>query len=114
MANELPVLTSRIAGIGELVDDDVNGLLLAPGRDDVIVAGVERLAADPQLRARWGKAGRERVLRDYDVTHSAELLESLFRSQGGGDFARSAAADLDDGPLQGRGPQQHETVDATA
>jgi colanic acid/amylovoran biosynthesis glycosyltransferase len=107
MANELPVVTSRIAGIAELVDDEANGLLLPPGRDDVITDALERLAADPQLRTRWGRAGRERVLRDFDVARSAELLESLFTSRGAGALGPDAARG------HAWGPQQQETADAT-
>jgi glycosyltransferase involved in cell wall biosynthesis len=117
MANELPVVTSRIAGIAELVDDGANGLLLPPGRDDVIADALARLAADPDLRARWGSAGRERVLRDYDVARSAELLESLFRSRGAGALNRSTPGGGQGGAGGSdhrRGPQQQETVDATA
>lgn len=110
MANELPVITSRIAGIAELVDDGVNGLLLPPGRDDVIADALERLAADPELRAQWGRAGRERVLRDYDVGRSAALLESLFTSRGAGASGRVVASR----PGPGHGPQQQETVDLSA
>jgi colanic acid/amylovoran biosynthesis glycosyltransferase len=110
MANELPVVTSRIAGIAELVDDDANGLLLPPGREDVIVDALERLAADPELRARWGRAGRERVLRDYDVGRSAVLLESLFTSRGAGALGRAAAGRAG----STHGPQQQERVDASA
>jgi glycosyltransferase involved in cell wall biosynthesis len=84
MANELPVVTSRLAGIAELVDDGVSGFVVAPARDDVIVDALEPLAADPQMRARFGRAGRERVLHDFDVTRSAEQLESLFTSLGAG------------------------------
>ena len=114
MANETPVVTSRIAGIAELVDDDVNGLLLPPGRADVIAAAVERLAADPELRAQWGRAGRERVLRDYDVARSAEQLESLFTSRGAGALGHVGARGAQSQPGQEWGPQQQETVDATA
>jgi glycosyltransferase involved in cell wall biosynthesis len=110
MANELPVVTTRIAGIAELVDDGVNGLLLPPGRDDVITEALERLARDPALRVRWGQAGRERVLRDYDVGRSAALLQSLFTSRGAGEPERAASGRA--GPSQG--PQQPETVDASA
>jgi colanic acid/amylovoran biosynthesis glycosyltransferase len=110
MANELPVVTTRIAGIAELVDDGVNGLLLPPGRDDVVAEALERLARDPALRARWGRAGRERVLRDYDVGQSAAVLESLFTSRGAGASGRAAAARA----RPRYGPRQQETVDAGA
>ena len=107
MANELPVITSRLAGIAELVDDGVNGLLLPPGRDDVIAEALERLAADPELRAQWGRAGRERVLHDYDLGRSAALLESLFTSRGAGACGADSAA-------PGHGPQQQEMVVSSA
>jgi glycosyltransferase involved in cell wall biosynthesis len=113
MANELPVVTSRLAGIAELVDHDVNGLLLAPGRADVIVDALARLAADPELRARWGRAGRERVLRDYDVARSAQQLESLFTSRGAGAGVQASLKRRGEQDHEW-GPQQHETVDATA
>jgi glycosyltransferase involved in cell wall biosynthesis len=106
MANELPVVTSRLAGIAELVDDGVNGFVVPPARDDVIVDALEPLAADPQLRARFGRAGRERVLRDFDVTRSAEQLELLFTSRGAGGRAGLAQ--------EGEGPQQQDGVDASA
>lgn len=115
MANELPVVTSRIAGIAELVDEGVNGVLLPPGRDDVLADALGRLSADPELRARWGRAGRERVLRDYDVARSAEVLELLFTSRGAGALGGSSAGvGGRGGSGYGRGPQQQETVDATA
>jgi glycosyltransferase involved in cell wall biosynthesis len=110
MANELPVVTSRLAGIAELVDHDENGLLVAPARDDVIGQALERLAADPALRARWGRAGRERVLRDFDVGRSAAQLQELFTSRGAGATGRAGAGRRH----ADQGPQQQEVVDASA
>jgi colanic acid/amylovoran biosynthesis glycosyltransferase len=110
MANELPVVTSRLAGVAELVDHGINGLLVPPARADVIVDAVQRLAADPALRVRWGRAGRERVMRDFDVAESAALLESLFTSRGAGASGRVTPSRL----RPGYGPQQQETVEASA
>jgi glycosyltransferase involved in cell wall biosynthesis len=107
------VVTSRLAGIAELVDHDVNGLLLPPGRADVIADALARLAADPELRARWGTGGRERVLRDYDVARSAQQLESLFTSRGAGAVRHGPHNRRSERDHQW-GPQQQETVDATA
>jgi colanic acid/amylovoran biosynthesis glycosyltransferase len=109
MANELPVVTSRLAGIAELVDDGVNGFLISPARVDALVDALEPLATDPELRARFGRAGRERVLRDYDVTRSAEQLELLFTSLGAG--GRAGPGRLG---RQEDGPQQQDAVDASA
>ncbi len=111
MANELPVVTSRLAGIAELVDDGVNGFVIAPARDDLLVEALQTLAADPQLRARFGRAGRERVLRDYDVARSAEQLERLFTTRGaGGGAGRTRRGQAQ----EGGGPQQQDVVEASA
>jgi colanic acid/amylovoran biosynthesis glycosyltransferase len=113
MANELPVVTSRLAGIAELVDDGVNGYVVPPAREDVLVDALQSLAADPGLRARMGRAGRERVLRDYDVGRSAEQLQGLFVSRGAA--ARDATRPPRHGPVQeGGGPQQQDVVEASA
>ncbi len=82
MAAGLPVLSTRIAGIGELVQDGVNGTLVAPGRPEPIAEALAGLAEDPERAQRWGAAGRERVARAFDVATAARLLEELFAARG--------------------------------
>jgi colanic acid/amylovoran biosynthesis glycosyltransferase len=77
MAHGLPVVTTRIAGISELVEDGVNGAVVPAGRVDRLADELARLAADPVLRARWGQAGSERVRREYDIRGSAQRLARL-------------------------------------
>jgi glycosyltransferase involved in cell wall biosynthesis len=77
MAHGLPVVTTRIAGIAELVQDGVSGAVVAPGRADLVAEALARLGADPELRARWGDAGRARVRRDHDIESSARRLARL-------------------------------------
>jgi colanic acid/amylovoran biosynthesis glycosyltransferase len=78
MAHGLPVVATRIAGVSELVQDGVNGAVVAAGRVDLIVDALARLAADPELRARWGAAGRHGVRDDHDIRASALTLAELF------------------------------------
>ena len=77
MAMRLPVVTTHIAGIPELVDHDVSGLLLPPGRVDALAAALTRLAADPELRARMGEAGRRKVETEFESGASARELREL-------------------------------------
>jgi colanic acid/amylovoran biosynthesis glycosyltransferase len=77
MAHSLPVVTTQIMGIPELVENGDNGLLVAPGRVDVLVDALAYLAADPELRDRLGARGREKVLSEFDVNTSARQLEAL-------------------------------------
>jgi glycosyltransferase involved in cell wall biosynthesis len=78
MALERPVVTTQIMGVPELVEDGVSGLLVPPGDLGPLVTALERLAGDPDLRRELGRAGRAKVLAEYDVTGSAERLQALF------------------------------------
>jgi glycosyltransferase involved in cell wall biosynthesis len=78
MATGLPVVTTRIMGIPELVEDGRAGLLVRPGRPDELASALERLAGDPEGRAAMGRAGRDRVAADYDIARSVEALHTAF------------------------------------
>jgi glycosyltransferase involved in cell wall biosynthesis len=67
MAMGRAVISTATAGRAELLEDDVN-CLLVPERDpDALRAAIERLWNDPELCARLGVNGRERVRTGYDV-----------------------------------------------
>ena len=80
MACGLPVVASRLSGIPELVDDGVEGILVAPGDVEGIAAALKRLAGDPGLRHRMGSAGRARVEREHDVDANAGRLLQLIEA----------------------------------
>jgi colanic acid/amylovoran biosynthesis glycosyltransferase len=80
MSTGLPVIATRIMGIPELVEDGATGLIVSPGRPEEIVAALETLARSPDLRARYGAAGRERVLSEFSIERSARRLRSIFLS----------------------------------
>lgn len=66
MMTGLPVVATDIRGAREEVVPGETGLLV-PVRDPAaLAAALNRLAADPDLRARWGSAGRTRALDLYD------------------------------------------------
>jgi glycosyltransferase involved in cell wall biosynthesis len=87
MAMEKPVLATRVMGIPELVTDGESGLLVTPGRPDLLAEALVRLASDSDLRRRLGRSARARVSRDYDVHRGAARLRELFASYNGGDVA---------------------------
>lgn len=59
MVNGLPVVASDIEPLRDLVDDEA-GILFTPGDTAAAAAAVERIAADPRLRAKLGEGGRQR------------------------------------------------------
>jgi colanic acid/amylovoran biosynthesis glycosyltransferase len=61
LAAGVPVITTAIAGIGELVENGVNGYLIPPGALEPLVQRLKQLLDDADLRQRMGQAGRIKV-----------------------------------------------------
>lgn len=79
MATGLPVVTTPIAGIPELVEDGRSGYLVAPGRADELAGALERLlGATPEERAAMGRAGRAKVEAEFALEPVAEQLLAVF------------------------------------
>ena len=79
MACALPVVSSRLSGIPELVEEGVSGLLAPPGDAAAIADALERLARDPALRAALGSAARARIVAEFDIHRNAAELAGLFQ-----------------------------------
>lgn len=78
MAAGLPVISTRVSGIPELVDDGVSGRIVEQ-RDAVALAdAVAALLADPALRDAYAAAGRAKVEREFDVRIEAGRLFDCF------------------------------------
>jgi glycosyltransferase involved in cell wall biosynthesis len=92
MAAGVPVISTRLSGIPELVRDGETGLLV-PERDAAALAdAMARLAADRDLAARLADGGRRLVARDYDGRRNVERLAALLAPWTGPLKARSGAA----------------------
>lgn len=94
MAAEVPVVTTRIAGVPELVEHGVNGVLVPPGHADAFSDALDGLLCDAQARKDLGKAGRAKVLAEYDAAQEAKWLSELI------------GAYASDGPRPGLRPKQ--------
>ena len=79
MACGVPVVTTTVGGIPELVRHEHNGLLTAPGDVPAMTSSLRRLLDDRALRDRLGRAGRRSVEDGYDVDAAARVLERVFR-----------------------------------
>lgn len=78
LAMERPVVATAISGVGELVEDGVTGLLVAPASPTQLTDALRRLHAEPELGATLGRAGRRRVVEDFDLNRSARQLAERF------------------------------------
>jgi glycosyltransferase involved in cell wall biosynthesis len=77
MSTELPVVTTTINGIPELVKDGRNGHLVPPGRADLLSEALATLAADPGLRRLLGARAREDVVDQFSLVRCATAQQDF-------------------------------------
>jgi glycosyltransferase involved in cell wall biosynthesis len=77
MASSLPAVATRAGAIPELVVDGHTGILVSPGRPEELTAAFHKLA-DSGLRARFAKAGRARVLREFTLEKMWQETDTLY------------------------------------
>lgn len=74
LAMELPVVTTSVSGIPEVVKDGQTGLLVRPGNVKEIASAIERLYRDRKLRDVLGQAGRQIVYQKFEISTSVDRL----------------------------------------
>lgn len=77
MAVGVPCITTWIAGIPELAEDEVTALTVPPARADSLAEAIARLVRDPELRLRLARAARERVEQSHCLTANAARVRDL-------------------------------------
>jgi len=92
MAAGLAVVSTAISGIPELVEHERTGLLVPSGDATALADALQRLAADRDLLARLGAAGRHKVISDFDLQANASQLLALFGRNPAPDAAGAVAA----------------------
>jgi colanic acid/amylovoran biosynthesis glycosyltransferase len=84
MASGVPVVSTTIAGLPELIHDGVNGLLVPPGRADLLSNALASLIDDRPTRRRLGAAGQESVRRSFDAEECGrEVARQLIAPRSG-------------------------------
>ena len=80
MASGVPVVTTRITGIPELIEHGHTGLLVPPGRPEAIARALLDLS-DRDRAAQIAKAAAKRVAELHNIDEEARKLAFLFRGQ---------------------------------
>jgi glycosyltransferase involved in cell wall biosynthesis len=81
MSMRVPVISTDISGIPELIDNNINGLLVPEKNALAMADAIERLLINPELRQQLGYAGRARVCKDFDSQITTLDLRDLFVSR---------------------------------
>jgi len=75
-ASRRPIVATDVRGCREIVRPGINGMLVAPGSGTALAKAIRVLLASPDLRARFGCAGREIALAEFaDETVVAQTLD---------------------------------------
>jgi len=78
MGAGIPVVSTPVEGIAELVDDGRNGLLVPPNDSAALSAAIARLLADATVRDRLGREGRTTVEGGYSADAMAAGIEAVY------------------------------------
>ncbi|RXK85031.1 colanic acid biosynthesis glycosyltransferase WcaL [Chlorobaculum sp. 24CR] len=81
MAKEIPVISTRITGIPELIEHEQDGLLAMPGDPEDLARQIRTLLENPALRRQFGKAGRQKVIAMYNQHQNNDLLAEHFKNE---------------------------------
>lgn len=75
----LPVVATRHAGIPDVVLDGETGFLVDERDETAMATAMARVVSDPELAARLGDCGRQRVLAGFTVDHHLRQVSELLR-----------------------------------
>jgi glycosyltransferase involved in cell wall biosynthesis len=78
MACERPVVVSSVAGLKEVVEDNVTGMVVPPKDERKTADAILSFLRNPEKAAQFGKAGRARVLKYYDWEKNLDAIEALY------------------------------------
>ena len=80
MATGLPVISTNIGGIPEMVVENETGFLVQPDHPSALADAIEKLINDPALAQKMGHAGYERAQRLFSIERNVRELCSLICS----------------------------------
>jgi glycosyltransferase involved in cell wall biosynthesis len=80
MSCAVPVVVTDAGGTKEMVDDGVEGFVVAPRDPSALADRIETLWGDTSLRSEMGLAARARVEREFSLDSLAEQFEGMLRS----------------------------------
>lgn len=83
MATGLPVVSTAVGGIPDLVSSGVNGLLVKPEDERELLRELVLLANQPTAGLKLGQAGRETVLSRYSLAQMGERYQDIYEQVAG-------------------------------
>jgi glycosyltransferase involved in cell wall biosynthesis len=74
----LPVVSTNVGGVPDLIDEGVHGLLVERRDPEALARAMAELLRDPARAAEMGRRGRERRAREFDIDVMVRNVENLY------------------------------------
>jgi glycosyltransferase involved in cell wall biosynthesis len=81
MAMGVPVVSTHISGIPEMITDGVHGLLVPPRNPQALADALRQVLSNPALHAELARAARQRICERFDSRRTTLGLRDLFAAQ---------------------------------
>lgn len=78
MSMQIPVITSNISGIGELVENNRNGILVPQRDSEAIADAILKLLSNVKLRTELGINARQTIIQYFNVKNEARKIADIF------------------------------------
>lgn len=79
MASGLPVVSTAVGGVPELVQDEVSGFLVPSEDESALANALQRLANTPNLRQQMGASALSYAKTHFDIQQTVRLYEKLYQ-----------------------------------
>jgi glycosyltransferase involved in cell wall biosynthesis len=79
MAMEIPCISTFVAGIPELLRDQLDGLLVPASSEQSLCAALVRFISDREFRRAVASSARSRVQELYDLKRNVSILANTLR-----------------------------------
>jgi len=80
MACEKPIVATNVGGLREVVENNVTGIFVPPNDVVKTADAILDFLNHPDKSFKFGKAGRERVLKYYDWKKNLDAIENLYEN----------------------------------
>jgi glycosyltransferase involved in cell wall biosynthesis len=80
MAMRLPVISTNVGAIPEIVRHGVTGLIVEKGNEDALTQSIQRLLNDAETRVRMGDEGRAQIERNFNASINVPRILAVMKS----------------------------------
>jgi glycosyltransferase involved in cell wall biosynthesis len=74
-----PVVATQVGGVPEIVENGRNGLLIPPGRPDLLAQAVEKCLSSNDFMESMGRSGRNLIISKFSFEEQTRKLESVYK-----------------------------------